>query len=58
MNKLRDKIAHAVSNWFLNHIATEEYRERLEFTIVLGMIELEKRAQEERDYIAWKKGQA
>jgi len=58
MNKFRDKIAHAVSNWVLNHIATEDYREKLEFIIVLGMNELEQRAQDEREYIAWKKGQA
>ncbi len=48
MSKTRDKIAHAVANWVLNTFATEEYRERLEFTYVLGMNELERRLDENK----------
>jgi hypothetical protein len=48
MDKLRDKIAHAVSNWVLNNIATEEYRQRLDATYILGLEELERRKQQNK----------
>ena len=43
MDKIRDKIAVAVSNWVLNTFATAGYRERLEATYILGLEELERR---------------
>lgn len=43
MTTTRDKIVHAVANWVINTFATEEYRERLEFTYVLGLAELDAR---------------
>ncbi len=50
MTTTRDKIANAVSNWVINTFATEEYRERLEFTYVLGLNELERRRAEEAQF--------
>lgn len=48
MSKSRDKIAHAVANWVLKTFATEEYQQRLEFTYVLGLEELERRLDENK----------
>ena len=38
MTKTRDKIAHYLSNLILRLIASEEYRERLEYTYVRGLM--------------------
>lgn len=43
MDKIRDKIAAAVSNWVLNTFATADYRDRLDATYRLGLEELERR---------------
>lgn len=43
MDKIRDKIAHAVSNWVLNNVASADYRDRLDATYRLGVEELERR---------------
>lgn len=43
IDRTRNNIAHAVANWVLNTVATKDYNERLEFTYVLGLNELERR---------------
>lgn len=43
MAKKRDTIAWAIANLVLNTIATKRYRDNLNFTISLGLAELERR---------------
>lgn len=43
MSKIRDKIVARVGNWVFNTFASKEYNERLKFTYVLGLAELERR---------------
>lgn len=43
MSKLRDRVAHRVSTFILRTVASEEYQGRLKFTYELGLEELERR---------------
>lgn len=46
MAKTRDRFAQAVANWVLNTFASEEYIERLNYVIAVGMDELDRRLEE------------
>ena len=43
INRIRNNVAHKIANFVLNTLATEDYNERMEFTYVLGLQELDRR---------------
>ena len=43
MSKLRDRVAHRVSTFILRTVASEEDQGRLKFTYEVGLEELERR---------------